>query len=254
MLNYHTEDINSFTYKGKNSADMGLIITKKESNFGRPAPKVETIEIPGRAPLIMNAKADPLDNDDFENYTRTYICHALPEEGQDLEQMARNIYIWLFGDSAAYKRLEDTYERDFFRMAYLAEEMSLADMAAGLIGKLQISFECKAWKYAKEGQRAITLTAPGTIYNLYGFTAKPYIKITGSGNVTLYVNNRAHTFKDISGYIEIDSDLMSAYKGSLPQNNKMVSQLFPKLTAGENEITWNGNVSSIEIIPRWCCL
>lgn len=253
MLNQMYDGINSFTYRGKNSLDMGLIITKKESNFGGPVPKVEIMEIPGRSPLIVSNKTDPLDNEEFENFEKRYICHVIPEEYQNLEMVARNVYAWLFGD-ISYNRLEDTYESDYFRLAYCGQGMSVEDVAAGLIGKLEIVFTCKAFKFARDGERTITLQAPGSIYNLENFTAKPYIKIFGSGDVTLYINHRAHVFKAIDQYIEIDSDIMSAYKGDALQNNKMTSQLFPKLTARENEITWTGNISKIEIIPRWCCL
>lgn len=99
-----------------------------------------------------------------------------------------------------------------------------------------------------------TLTKAATIYNTEGFTATPYIKITGSGGITLYINNRAHTFKDVNEYIEIDGEIMNAYKGDLLQNSKMVTELFPKLTAGANNISWAGNVTKVEIIPRWCRL
>ena len=254
MLDLLTETINSFTYNGKNSADMGMIITKKDGLYGKPVPIVEKVDIPGRSPLIMNNKADPLDNEDFENIEKKYTCHVLPEDHQDLETVTRNIYEWLFASNSGYKRLEDTYEREFFRMAYLGQKMSVADMAAGMIGKIDIEFSCKPWKYAKCGEKKIELSSAGKIYNMYGFTAKPYIKIIGSGDVSLIINNRQHSFQGISEYIEVDSELMSAFKGLTPQNNKMVSQLFPKLTAGENEIEWTGNITKIEIIPRWCCL
>lgn len=98
------------------------------------------------------------------------------------------------------------------------------------------------------------VTKAATIYNTEGFTATPYIKITGSGGITLYINNRAHTFKDVNEYIEIDGEIMNAYKGDLLQNSKMVTELFPKLTAGANNISWAGNVTKVEIIPRWCRL
>lgn len=60
--------------------------------------------------------------------------------------------------------------------------------------------------------------------------------------------------KDVNEYIEIDGEIMNAYKGDLLQNSKMVTELFPKLTAGANNISWAGNVTKVEIIPRWCRL
>ena len=38
------------------------------------------------------------------------------------------------------------------------------------------------------------------------------------------------------------------------QNNKMLVGAFPKLAAGDNNISWAGNVTKIEIVPRWCKL
>lgn len=73
-----------------------------------------------------------------------------------------------------------------------------------------------------KGDETITITKAATIINPEGFTATPYMKIYGSGNVTLYINNRAHGFKNIDGYIEVDSENMNAYKGDTLQNNKML--------------------------------
>lgn len=106
----------------------------------------------------------------------------------------------------------------------------------------------------KELRETITITKAATIINPEGFTATPYMKIYGSGNVTLYINNRAHGFKNIDGYIEVDSENMNAYKGDTLQNNKMLVGAFPKLAAGDNNISWAGNVTKIEIVPRWCKL
>jgi phage-related protein len=47
---------------------------------------------------------------------------------------------------------------------------------------------------------------------------------------------------------------MNAYKGDTLQNNKMLVGAFPKLAAGDNNISWAGNVTKIEIVPRWCKL
>ena len=80
------------------------------------------------------------------------------------------------------------------------------------------------------------------------------MKIYGSGAITLYINDRAHTFKEIEDYIEVDSRLLNAYKGDTLQNNKMLTTLFPKLAAGEIKSEWAGNVTKIDVVPRWCCL
>ena len=171
-----------------------------------------------------------------------------------LEELAHSIYMWLYAPGIEYSRLYDTYNTERYRLAYINSNASVSELAKRLLGEIEITFMCKAYERRLNGDKTITLTKAATIYNTEGFTATPYIKITGSGGITLYINNRAHTFKDVNEYIEIDGEIMNAYKGDLLQNSKMVTELFPKLTAGANNISWAGNVTKVEIIPRWCRL
>lgn len=172
----------------------------------------------------------------------------------DLEEHARRLYTWLYGSGIEYKKLYDTYDRDYYTLAYVSSGASVSELAKRLLGQIEIQFKCKAYKRALKGDETITITKAATIINPEGFTATPYMKIYGSGNVTLYINNRAHGFKNIDGYIEVDSENMNAYKGDTLQNNKMLVGAFPKLAAGINNISWAGNVTKIEIVPRWCKL
>lgn len=172
----------------------------------------------------------------------------------DLEELAHSIYMWLYASGIEYSRLYDTYNTERYRLAYINSNASVSELAKRLLGEIEITFMCKAYERRLNGDKTITLTKAATIYNTEGFTATPYIKITGSGGITLYINNRAHTFKDVNEYIEIDGEIMNAYKGDLLQNSKMVTTLFPKLAAGANNISWAGNVTKVEIIPRWCRL
>lgn len=253
MLNEFYDDINSFTYNGRNSLDMGLVVYEKENIYGRPKPVVNKVNIPGRGDLILNNKTDLIDNEEYEDFPKTYKCYVMPEEYQDLEMVARNVYAWLY-KNVQYERLDDSYEQNYYRLAHIADEMSIEDVAAGLIGGLEVKFTCHPYKYSYDGERTLTLTKTTSIFNAEGFTAYPYMKIYATGAVTLYINDRAHTFKEIEDYIEVDSALLNAYKGDTLQNNKMTTTLFPKLVAGENKIRWAGNVKKIDIVPRWCCL
>ena len=138
-------------------------------------------------------------------------------------------------------------------MAAIEEGISPDEIVKNL-GVVDIRFKAKPYKYLKEGDTIQTITAPTTLVNPESFTAKPYMKIFGSGEITIYINDRAHSFKAIEGYIEVDSDMLNAYKGEETANNKMLTNLFPKFVPGENRISWLGNVTKIEIRPRWCTL
>ena len=253
MLSEFYEDINSFTYGDKNSLDMGLVVYEKENIYGSPKPVITKVNIPGRGDVILNNKTDPLDNDEYEDFTMIFKCYVMPEEYQNLETVAQNIKLWLY-KNVQYTRLETSYEPNYYRLAYVAKEMTVEEIAAELLGTLEIEFTCHPYKYACDGEKTLTLTKETNIFNTEGLTAYPYLKIHGTGAITLYINDRAHSFKNVEDYIEVDSALLNAYKGDVLQNNKMLTTLFPKLVPGENKIRWAGNVSKVDIVPRWCSL
>ena len=72
----------------------------------------------------------------------------------------------------------------------------------------------------------------------------PYIKLTGTGQVDLTINNKTCHFTIDDGYIEIDSNLQNAFKGTASKNNKMNGE-FPILVPGQNQIQITGNATMI---------
>lgn len=255
MLNTYFDKANSFTYNGVNSLDMGLFIMEQSGADSAAEPMIETINVPARGNFVVDNRIDELDNQQFNDYVRKYVCCVDVDAFKlDLEEHARRLYAWLYGSGIEYKKLYDTYDRDYYTFAYISSNASVTELAKRLLGKIEIEFTCKPYKRALIGDKTITITKAETITNPEGFTATPYIKIYGNGNMTLYINNRAHAFKDIEQYIEIDSEIMNAYKADKLQNSKMLTSTFPKLVAGDNNISWIGSVQKIEIIPRWCKL
>ena len=161
----------------------------------------------------------------------------------------------LLTDNGRYKNITipyklsllNTTDRSFAVLAHQIKGWLLSEA-------LSLSFNCKPLKYSFEGQTPVVFTAGGSLYNAEFFPSSPYIKITGSDTVTLTINNASFTFSDIDEYIEIDSEAMNAYKGTVAKNNKMTGAGFPTLAPGKNVIAWTGNVTRLEIVPRWCCL
>lgn len=93
------------------------------------------------------------------------------------------------------------------------------------------------------------------VNNLGNAKSKPIIKIIGSGSVETIVNNKlafTYTFPENENEVYIDSEKQDAYFGSVLKNRNMIGE-FPLLETGENTIKFNGNIASIEIIPksRW---
>lgn len=59
---------------------------------------------------------------------------------------------------------------------------------------------------------------------------------------------------DLDEYIEIDSELMNCFKDTILKNDKVKGTEFPVLQPGVCTINCTGDVTRIEVIPRWCCL
>lgn len=166
------------------------------------------------------------------------------------------IIAWL--NSSSNKELYYSEDSSTF---YNVKKVNLTDFKpeGSKVWKFSVTFTVEPFSYLIEGKEIISLTRATSIYNGKStYISKPYIKIYGSGDINIIINNRTTIFKGIDGFIEIDSKEMNCYKninGDINNyNNLMYSYKFPYLDPGENNVSWSGNASKIEIIPRWCCL
>lgn len=119
--------------------------------------------------------------------------------------------------------------------------------------ELTIRVSAEPFKYLR-GIETIDTEASGTkLINPTSFTSKPYIKIIGSGDITLTVNNETFTFKGVTGSIELDSSLQSVWRmngnTAVNENKKMVIGPFPVLKPGKNKISLSAGTATVQ--PRW---
>lgn len=239
------EGINQFSYNGKRSYDdMGLIITETPA-FSSPERDIAFTSVSGRSGDILT------DNKRFKNIDAAYKV-AAASDAFSPEQTARKIKHWLQGE-AGYFVLFDTYDPNYFRYACYSGKVDIENKIC-LLGKATLKFNCKPFKYRIDGKREIHITEPGRVYNPEDWESAPYIKIVGSGDITISINNASFTFRGVDGYIEVDSEMQMAYKGAELQNEKTTFTMPPALSPGQNNISFTGAVDEIIIIPRWCCL
>lgn len=240
--------MNGFPYlifNERSSREFSLFIVEKNSYNGA-ARDVTYTSVPGRSGDLIT------DNGRYKNIDISYKLALLNNTKFTFSELTHQIKGWLLSETG-YFRLWDSYNKEYFRLASYNNEAAIEQDLRDT-GSLSLKFNCKPFKYSFSGQNTLTFTEAGALYNSEFFPSLPYIKITGRGTVTLSVNNSAFTFTDIDEYIEIDSEIMNAYKGIVSQNNKMRSSGFPILSPGKNNISWIGDVAGLEIIPRWCCL
>jgi predicted phage tail component-like protein len=228
--------MNYFEFNGVRSSDFGLIISGKDI-YSAPAPDVSFVSVPGKNGDVL------IDNARFNNVTVSYTVAF-----RNVKSRAAAIKLWLC--RVGYYVLIDTYQPAYFRMASFSSNLKIDELIEN-VGQAQISFNCKPFMYSFAGQETITLTEPWTVINPEAFLCLPYIKIIGSGDITLFIGAHAYAIRSVESYIELDSELMAAYKGSVLCNEKINFTEFPVLSPGESNISWTGAVTQIEIVPRW---
>jgi phage-related protein len=219
-----------------NEFDMDVVnvVTVKQGRKQRPEEQIDIYEIPYR-------------NDDLIIHSGKYKPYI-----QEFDFILRNpaliplINTWLSGRGKL--QLENDFEefgRDGFYMASVVEGWTYEKVTRNTYS-FTVKFKVDPFFYYSSGQQKKTyITQPVTIYNNGTIYSEPYIRINGSGNITLTVNSQVITLTDIHDYIELDSALVVAYKDTLNQGSKMIGD-FPILDVGKNNISWTGNVTSIE--------
>lgn len=231
-------------FKEHSSLEYGLLITEKGSYKGAQRDITYT-SVPGRSGDLMT------DNGRYKNVKIPYKLALLNTTAWDFDELARLIRGWLLAEQG-YFPLWDSYDGKYYRLASYTNEVDI-EQELRSVGKLSLSFNCKPFKYSFEGQRTVEMTAAGTLYNAEQYESKPYIKVVGSGTITLAINSSSVTLSSVDEYIELDSEMLNAYKGTAAANNQMSGD-FPVFAPGDNTISWVGNVTRLEIVPRWCCL
>ncbi len=240
-----------FTYRGISSEDFGLIVESKE-NLSMSAFEVEKADVPGRDGDLI------LPGGRIGNVTVSYTVFFKGKNRAEMEHVAERVRAWLLSGagSGRYFRLTDSYDPSCFRLAIFASKLNFTEVIRR-VGKATITFSCLPYRYRNSGERAVSISSSGDIlYNPESIAAYPYIKVTGTGNGSLsltYANVcKTWILTDISEYIEIDSQEMECYKGSTSMNTAVSGESsFPVLEPGKTVVSFAGDVTAVDITPRW---
>ena len=243
---------NSFTFDGENSLDSGIYITG-EAVFNAPARVVEMVTVPGRNGALA------IDQGHFENVTLTYPAGCFADTMADFAQKIaafRNV----LASRYSYKRLIDTYHPDEFRLGLYHAGLEVDAVSYNSAGEFGIEFDCKPQRFLLSGETTLAFTSSGFITNPELFPARPQLKVTGYG--TLTVGTQTMTIASGSQSpatqeIYIDCETQEAWQmvsGSMQSRNDYIQNAgeeFPVLAPGSNSVVLGPNISRVEITPRW---
>lgn len=224
--------MNIMQFKNNLSSDFGLIV-KDLGRRSKPEEQIDIYEM-------------PYANDDLIIHNGKYKPYL-----RDMEFVAKDmaniplINQWLDGRGI----LKTSVDNNGFFYASVINSIPY-NSATKKLDSLKVTFKVSPFFYLDSGNTTITLTSSQSFTNIGTIYSEPYIKVTGSGNITLTINSTIITLTGVSSYIEIDSELKNVYKDTINQGDKMSGE-FPILQVGTNNISFTGTVTKIEIIPRW---
>ncbi len=234
------------TWDGITSDSLNCIV-ERYPIYTVPRRKQSAISVPGRnGDLLLQQQA-------YSNYIQAYDVYLSgPRNGSKMPEVAQAVAAWL--NVGGYRKLVDDYTPGSYRMAFFQGPLELENIF-NLFGRATVEFNCKPQRFLDSGDTAQTVSASGgKITNPTAYNAKPLITVYGSGAAILQVGEYVCTLAAIDGSITLDSDTENAYKGVANLNSQVTIPEFPELVPGDNEITWTGDITSVEIIPRWWTL
>ena len=238
-----------FAYNGRSSADFGLHIEKKDV-FSAPEYDAEFISIPVGAVTSSTPTAV------FPTSRSLTPCSSHRKNTAALAAVLRDIKGWLYSEPDRYHEITDSYDAEYFRYGVISGNLDIEEQL-NKVGSFTVTFNCKPYKYSLAGQETVSADASElTITNPTAFESRPYIKLYGSGAVVIMIQpqGRGMMISDLDEYIEIDSELMNCFKGTALKNDTVKGAEYPVFKSGVCTINCTGDVTRIEVIPRWCCL
>lgn len=230
----------SIFFNNYNSRDLGLVV-KHRSNIPIAEKDMRLVYVPNRNGSLT---------EDLGTYRDIEISISFGFKAKDRDNFGykcRVIRNWLL--TIEDNKLSFSDDEMFYKVKTIVFDKGGIERGLRTIGRFTVTFICDPFSYLQD--ELITITKDNsTIYNEGTYESQPYLKIFGTGYVTLNINDEVIKLENIIDYIELDSEIMECYKEHQNCNNKMTGE-FSTLQIGENKISWTGNVSKIEITPRW---
>lgn len=229
--------MNYFVYGKINTNDYQLFIANK-NQFEGGAKRTEVITVPGKNGTLS------ISDGTFENVKITYQMYGKGDIRQNIAGLRDAL-----GATSGYMRLADSMEPDVFMKARYSEPFTVKT-SDRKNAALDIEFDCDPRKFLKSGEKVRTVTNNMTLKNPTFTTAKPLIRVYGTG--TLTINSISVQITSANEYTDIDCEIEEAYKGSTNCNNNIVltNGRYPVLTHGVNSISFTG-FTKVELKPNW---
>lgn len=226
---------------GKSLREFGIFVSG-EGTYNSPEIDYETQPIPGLNGDLVQ------DNGRYKNVTVSYPAGIT----RDFAKNAQAARCYLLGAGAQYRRIQDDYHPDLYRMGVYSGTIDFETGFMNRFGETTLSFYCKPQRWLISGENPITVKSGQSLYNAWMKT-KPLLLVTGNGSLS--IGTKTITIKETSGEFYIDCELQDAWQGikNLNKNIEVENHDWPILPAGETVIRYTG-ITQLKVIPRWWTL
>lgn len=232
---------------GTDLSEFGVVISG-EGTYNSAQRDVEVFSVEGRNGDLV------VDKGRYHNVTVKYpisIARKFPENAAALRAF--------LGSLRGYKRIEDDYHPDYYRLGYFTGPVEYAVGHLSRFGEATLKFNCKPQRFLIDGETAVSFQEPSHLINHTNEIALPLITVYGTGPGEVTVGGVTVDILALEDQIALDCEIQSAYRkmGDAPPENKngaVAAPTFPSLNPGINAISWTGEITKVEIIPRWWTL
>lgn len=235
---------------GVSAEDVGIMFLSP-LELDAPKPRVKAEPIPGR-----NGDLHIFDGS-FEN-RRATVGGCLYREDY-VKRGFNELNNWLFG-SLGYRQLITDDDPEHFMMARVLNGGDVAAKARK-VAPFKIRFDCKPQRFLVDGLQPIVISSGDeyTFYSPVAFPSKPLLKIyytVSTGNISHFtVNGQTVNVSTLvvanRQYVYHDAEIENTYTDSQSYDNVISGAEGLSLVPGENTVSFDGEITKIEIIPRW---
>ncbi len=247
-------------FNGVSSDELGVIV-EHYPRLVFPKRKVEVFQIPGRNGDLL------IDQEVYENYEQTYEVFFDSKYRGGLEAAMPKIASWLLS-GIGYGRLEDSYSKEYYRMAYVPQVAEFLNYF-NEYGRGSLTFNCAPQRFYKTGENEIQVQNGQTLHNPNGFKAWPLIRLTtssgtlnvhftdsaGTRTATIETSTRRDTYVDTQEHTVYQRNGSEIIYGSSTDFSGLYEDLYLK---DDTSISWEpaGNSYTnapqfIYVKPRW---
>jgi phage-related protein len=236
----------SFIFDGVNSEDIKTIIQSRPL-IEAPLRKVDTKSTYGVDGSV------PYDEGAYDN---TDLELVMLIDGDDIIADRQKVYN-LLDSRGVYKDFIPYFDSNKIYRVMLNGKIQFENNY--VYGQRQVfsaKFTVKPYKYLVANDPITITTKSGTAVNPTNYVSQPVIKITGNGPVTLTVNGFDFNITNVIDTITLSCERQAAYREYITgvltsMNSQIATRDYPIFQPGVNSISVTGNVTLIEIEPRW---